>query len=375
MNRIADAISHLLYDQEKVIVPGLGAFIRALNSAKVNIVTNQFTKPSSTLLFDPQQREDNDLIVAYLITKEGISEEEGRQLLARFVSDCFTRFKEGEKVILEGVGTLFTDAQQKVCFEAAQTSDYNGDAFGLCDFSPQPVFTSSKQDDWREQVARQIKDKNTPMTVDSQRVRRNFESEEDRKNSTSKRSRKLWIPLLALLLLGGIFVLLAYLKLIPVELPFMNKPQPVVYHTPGKPIDPELQKQLFSYYVYQAPEAVADTLVAELDTSAMSIDTVVEPVVSEVTEPVVTEPAKDTYLFEPPETAKVFIIGGCYSMQENAVTQIKTVREQGFEGSFVMKRGSKYYVCYGHFATTEEAKEMLAKVRPYNAKAWLLTKK
>ena len=376
MNRICNAISQLLYEHDKVIVPGLGAFLREDEGAQVNIVTNTFVKPSSVLVFDAQQREDNDLIASFLTTNEGMAEEEARQLLAQFVSDCFADLKTGKEVHLTGVGTLTMGNQQQWIFQSDPDIDYNTDAFGLSDFSVTPVFTSGKQDDWKAQVAQQIKDKNTPMTVDSKRVRRNFEMENDAPQPR-RRGRGVLFTLLGLLLLAGIFVLLSYLKLIPVTLPFFKEPQPlVVYHTPGKPIDPELQQQLFAYYTYEAP--APETAAAEIavDTTAVEAEQISpEEVVPEPAKPETTAPSVDSYRFDPPETSKVFIIGGCYSMEENAVTQIKTVREQGFANAFVMKRGSKYYVCYGHFATAEDAKEELAKVRPYNAKAWLLTKK
>ena len=376
MNRICNAISQLLYEHDKVIVPGLGAFLRHDEGAQVNIVTNTFVKPSSVLVFDAQQREDNDLIASFLTTNEGMAEEEARQLLAQFVSDCFADLKTGKEVHLTGVGTLTMGNQQQWIFQSDPDIDYNTDAFGLSDFSVTPVFTSGKQDDWKAQVAQQIKDKNTPMTVDSKRVRRNFEMENDAPQPR-RRGRGVLFTLLGLLLLAGIFVLLSYLKLIPVTLPFFKEPQPlVVYHTPGKPIDPELQQQLFAYYTYEAP--APETAAAEIavDTTAVEAEQIsAEEVMPEPAKPETTAPSADTYRFDPPETSKVFIIGGCYSMEENAVTQIKTVREQGFANAFVMKRGSKYYVCYGHFATAEDAKEELAKVRPYNAKAWLLTKK
>lgn len=378
MKRICNAISQLLYEHDKVIVPGLGAFLRHDEGAQVNIVTNAFVKPSSTIVFDPQQREDNDLIATYLTASEGMSQEEARQLLVQFVSDCFAELKTGKAVEVNGVGTLSMGNQQQLVFHSVEDGDYNGDAFGLADFSVKPVFTSQKQDDWKAQVAQQIKDKNTPMTVDTKRVRRNFEM--DDVPEPRRKGRGVLLTLLALLLLAGVFVLLSYLKLIPVTLPFFEEPKPMaVYHTPGKPIDPEMQKQLFAYYTYNEPEAdaavepVAETTLTEETKEPEKTEPVkTEP---EKTEPKVTEPAKDTYLLDPLETSKVFIIGGCYSMEENAVTQIKTVREQGFANSFVMKRGSKYYVCYGQFATAAAAKEELAKVRPYNAKAWLLTKK
>ena len=221
MNRICNAISQLLYEHDKVIVPGLGAFLRRDEGAQVNIVTNTFVKPSSVLVFDAQQREDNDLIASFLTTNEGMAEEEARQLLAQFVSDCFADLKTGKEVHLTGVGTLTRGNQQQWIFQSDPDIDYNTDAFGLSDFSVTPVFTCGKQDDWKAQVAQQIKDKNTPMTVDSKRVRRNFEMENDAPQPR-RRGRGVLFTLLGLLLLAGIFVLLSYLKLIPVTLPFFK---------------------------------------------------------------------------------------------------------------------------------------------------------
>ena len=85
MTYVANAISALLYDHNVVIVPGLGAFECQAEGAKVNVITNQFEKPSATLSFDPQRREENDLIVDYLMAHDGISEEEARQLVLAFV--------------------------------------------------------------------------------------------------------------------------------------------------------------------------------------------------------------------------------------------------------------------------------------------------
>ena len=81
MNSIATAIASLLYDHETVIVPGLGAFVRKEEGAKVNVITNRFEKPSSSLSFDPQRREDNDLLVNFFVTHEGIAVDEARQLV------------------------------------------------------------------------------------------------------------------------------------------------------------------------------------------------------------------------------------------------------------------------------------------------------
>ena len=54
MNPISTVISALLFERDTVVVPGLGMFIKHYDGAKVNVITNHFERPSTTLHFDPQ---------------------------------------------------------------------------------------------------------------------------------------------------------------------------------------------------------------------------------------------------------------------------------------------------------------------------------
>ena len=63
MISIAEAISDLLFVRDTVVVPGLGAFVKKSVAAKVNPVANYFAMPSSLIEFDPNLREDNDLVL------------------------------------------------------------------------------------------------------------------------------------------------------------------------------------------------------------------------------------------------------------------------------------------------------------------------
>jgi septal ring-binding cell division protein DamX len=50
-------------------------------------------------------------------------------------------------------------------------------------------------------------------------------------------------------------------------------------------------------------------------------------------------------------------------------------RQQGCNDAFTMKRGSKYYVCYGQYPSTADAKTALPEIlKNFNDKAWILTK-
>ena len=76
----------------------------------------------------------------------------------------------------------------------------------------------------------------------------------------------------------------------------------------------------------------------------------------------------------PPVNYKIFIIGGCFSIEQNALKMADEEKAKGFEGVFVMKRGSMFYVCYGQYATLQEAKADLPRVWQTCPKAWILNK-
>ena len=89
----------------------------------------------------------------------------------------------------------------------------------------------------------------------------------------------------------------------------------------------------------------------------------------------VEEPLPTLEVIVPQATSKVFIVGGCFSVEQNALNMANDERDKGCEDVFVMKRGSMFYVCYGQFATVPEAKAKLPEALKVCPKAWILTKK
>lgn len=336
MIRVANAISALLYDHHVVIVPGLGAFLCQAEGAKVNVITNQFEKPTATLSFDPQRREDNDLIVDHLMAQEGMDEAAARQLVMEFVADCYAKLKAGETVNIPDVGELSLNGNQELVFNPVASNDFNGDAFGLEDLQPTPIHTGN-QSNWKEQVTQQIKDLNTPMTVD-------IEHEDEH-------HRRWWIWLLLLILIaGGVALWYFYFR--------QEKPEPK-----PKPIIPTVIVDKDTLEITQ------DTLEVLKDTLEIPMDTVEAPLVDTV-----EEPLPPVEVVVPLAEKKVFIIGGCFSVEQNAMNMADEEKAKGYADVFVMKRGSMFYVCYGKYATTQEAKADLPRVWQTCPKAWILNK-
>lgn len=382
MTAVVNALSELLFERDAVTVPGLGTFSCDYESAKVNVVTNQFEQPSATIRFNPQLREENDQLAALLAARDGITPEEARQQLVRFVADCFATLKEGRAFELPGIGTLTASGGPYPHFEPVR-SNFNADAFGLCDIHPEPVFVGT-QEERKPRV-------NVPQDLgDEERFRRQH--------------RRRWLPALLWTLFMAFAVLLLLFFLEVIKFPFSVKPKPVPSRIVTVPIpDSAMQAQLVSYYPVVAEEIeVLDTI-----PDAQAEDTLVEPVVKEP-EPAVTQPEPVANQPEPKveqpnpvvnqpkpvvnqpepvvtpsgmpvlpyaELLPYSVIAGCFSQQVNAENYIKPILEQGHQSAFLMQKGAMYYVCYGQYATMDEAKAAMATVKTDpNNKAWILTK-
>lgn len=341
---VIQAIIALLYDHDTVIVPALGAFVRHDESAQVNVITNEFQKPSSTLEFDPNQREENPLIIEYLMQHEGLSDEEARQQIAAFVADCYAKMREGETVTLEGLGALRLNGLQEPEFEPAASTDFNPDAFGLTDLDAQPVYGVEPVETPTPNVIASSAEPNVIATPSIAR---------------GKQSNLNWLWIL-LLLLAAAGIALWYFKFRPVP------PEPPIVQPP---LDSITVTDTLKPLTNDTTEVVEPTI------DTMTVD---EPQPVTVTEPqpvTVTEPQPPTETVKPEPESKAFIVGGCFSVEQNALNMAMEAYEQGCKEAFVMKRGSKFFVCYGQYPTTAEAKEALPEIlQKYNQKAWILVK-
>lgn len=376
---LSPVLTELLFDRDAVIVPGLGRFSRQDDSAKVNVITNHFERPSSSISFDPRQREENDLLAKAIETREGCSAAEARQQVARFVSDCFETFKQGGIVTLTGLGTLSMDNGETLSFEQEQGLNLNGDAFGLGDFDPTPVHESNADNDWREQVIKQNKDKNTPMTVD----RRSMDYEYDEEDYYRHRRKVIRNTLITLLLaVPVVLALLHFMEIIHLKSPFPIRPGgSAVYDFPISETMPVKTEAATTLHL---DSALLSTLVrydvipvAQPEPEAQEVtESPSEPTSSQEPEPqTVTQPEEAPATQPASSTLRYSIIGGCFSQKENADNLVASLMEEGYSQATVMPRGKQYYVCYARFATLEEAKEALEKVRVNsNNKAWILDK-
>ena len=358
MITIVEAISELLFVRDTVVVPGLGAFVKKPVSAKVNPVANHFAMPSSEITFDANLREDNDLVVNYIAEKNDIPDDEAPRLLAMFVSDCFSTLKQGKKVPLKQIGTLYYDWADDLVFEQDKTLNYNADAFGLCDFTPEPVLRSKTKDEIKAEIEQQQKDKNTPVTVDEKAVHEHDKDDQDEPFDDDRRGLGwLWV-LLGLLLLAGVGYGLHYFKVVDYGRWFgYDKPAEYV---PWTVVLPETNTWKTEVVVPQ--EQQEDTLAVPQQPVEVVQEPELEPKQVQQPEPVVATPE-----------ANIRIIAGCFDQEENAIRLVNSLKSKGYQDAFYELRNKRWFVSFGRYANDEEATATLREIRANTEyKAWIL---
>ena len=376
MITIAEAISDLLFVRDTVVVPGLGAFAKKPTSAQVNPVANYFGMPSSEVVFDANLREDNNLVVNYIAEKNEIPEDEARRLLAMFVSDCFNSLKQGKKVVLNNIGTLYNDWAGDLVFEQDKAVNYNADAFGLCDFTPEPVLRSKTKDEIKAEIEQQQKDKNTPVTVDEKAVHEHDE-EEDVFEDDERGYGWLWV-LLGLLFLASVGYGLNYFKVVDFN-KWFGKDEPAEF-VPWKVVLPETKTWETEKELPQ--EQAVDTLIEQQQPE----EVVQEPEQASVQKQIpdqAPEQKPEQKFEQGPERqpepvvvsndANIRIIAGCFSQEENAARLANTLKEKGYTSAFYEQRSKMWYVSFGRYSTDEEATAALREIRKNTEyKAWIL---
>lgn len=336
MISIVEAVSDLLFVRDTVVVPGLGAFIKKPLSAKVNTETHSFSKPSSVIEFDANLREDNELVARYLSEKNEISETEARKKLVMFVSDSFNILKAKEKVVLKGIGILSFDEANNLVFEPCETTNYNSDAFGLSDFTMPYVRHTMTKEEIKEEIEKQQKDKNTPMTVDEEAVH-----EHDGNDKSEKHGNLvlLWVFLILLLAAAVIYGLHEFKV---VRFPWEKEQSHLV------PTEPK---------TYTLPTYVKEWKRIEPGEQSKIQD----------------EEGASGSTVEVPTEAHIRIIAGCYDQEEYAARLYNTLKSKGYRKAFYEKRGTKWFVSFGYYDTDEEATAALREIRANTEyKAWIL---
>lgn len=328
MISIAEAISDLLFVRDTVVVPGLGAFLRKPRSAKVDLEANSFSMPSSQISFDASLREENDIIIRYLVDNFKISENEAKRLLFHFVSDSFNSLKSGNKVVLKDIGTLSFGPDNEILFEQDESANYNTDSFGLYDFKLDPIV--------REEAVEEVEKEEKKEQEEIPEVAETETQREVHEDKPIEIGKGVWAFMFALVL---IMSALLYFKVYLHKDDYKEQTAEMSTEMDVEPVD---------------PEALAEGMVGDIMGQVIR---------EEITTPPVHEISRDT----------IRIIAGCYDKEDFAQRVVVSLQNKGYPNAFKEKHGERWFVAYDRYHTEEEALQALKEIREVRGdKGWIL---
>ena len=131
--QLSKYISDLLYRYECVIVPGFGGFVSNTISSTVNHFTHTFNPPTKKLGFNSQLKNNDGLLANYIAAAENISFEQAVSKIDIIVSQWQASL-QNEKLLLNAIGTLDLNKENKIVFEPLESTNYLASSFGLDSF-------------------------------------------------------------------------------------------------------------------------------------------------------------------------------------------------------------------------------------------------
>ena len=135
MNKtISKYISELLFLHDCVIIPEFGGFIGNNKAAVLNEISGKIFPPSKEILFNPNLKINDGLLINKICVSEGISNQKATENINNYVLKINQKLEKIGVFRIEDVGLLSLGKDGNILFLQDSHTNYNLDSFGL---SPQ----------------------------------------------------------------------------------------------------------------------------------------------------------------------------------------------------------------------------------------------
>ena len=339
---ITNSLIELLQDNECVIVPDFGAFISKRHSATIDYANHRFTPPYKEIVFNNKLKNDDGLLVDFMIEKESLTKEDALAKIRSFVNQSEAILDVNSELVLEGIGKIRKFGDDYILTSKTETN-LLGDSFGLTEFNVQPVFRTETYQIIKERIAVEQKEKNTEYTVAVENVEDTPEVVKMRKPGIA---RTLAVATLAFLLLFA----------------FNWKTEQTGSNFAS-----------WNPFLYSSPN--------EFLINFMEPENVLESENLKISEPENVLESENLKISEPEnvlESHHYFIVGGSFQTLDRAEFCLKDIRNQGFENASLLEKNDKGYirVYYESFVEKSDALIRLDVIKnDFNESAWLLFQK
>lgn len=286
---ITASIRELLFGHDCVIVPGFGGFIGNYSPASIDKNSGTFSPPVKQISFNRNLNHNDGLLVGRISASSNINYGDAKNLVEEFVVELRRKLGKGEKVVFDYIGSFINNQEGNIQFEPDRNANYHLDSYGLESFQCFPL----EGYDVRKRILRHTG-----------------------KDSIKQASiRKiLWraaviVPLLSVLVVGSLKTDI-----------FKTKVESTTFNP--------LVTAEFEYN----KNAVDEGIKAE----SARIEENVTPITSESIAPEVIVSVAPEVIRVAPEATVYFLITGSFKSEENAISQVNMLKEDGFIAEIVV---------------------------------------
>jgi hypothetical protein len=289
---ITPFIRELLFGHDCVIVPGFGGFLGNYTPARIDKESGTFYPPARQISFNRNLIHNDGLLIGKISESLKVNYRDARELAEEYVGTVRRKIERGDKVTFFKIGNFFHDHEGNLQFEPDRSANYYPGSYGLDSFHYIPL----QGYDVRKRIM-----KNDSIPVSKQ----------------SSMRKVLWRA-------AVIIPLLSVLVAVPLKTDLFKTK-----------IDSSTLNPLVTEEFENNRKALDETVKNEL------------PVVSVVTNETGTVVPTPSVEIEPvkTETAGYYLITGSFKSEENALSQVKMLREDGFDPEIVTTSNGFYRVC------------------------------
>ena len=293
-----------------------GGFVCSSISANLNKKTGILTPPNKSILFNPQLKDNDGLLINHIAQSEGISQEDSKINLLKFVEQSLKNLNKFKSCRFEEIGLFTLNSDKNIIFTQDLKTNYNLNAFGFQDII------------------------NNKITRDSSEIiEESFKLIKKKNNFTTKRLLKaaaIIIPLIGISFLS-----------------ITQEDRINSIYTQIANVNPISFKK----------DNV--TVLNDQNSKEIIINKEIQP---EITNNEVSQVFKEVII----PSQKFYIIAGAFSIEKNA-NKLKNRLNSWNYNSSIIKNDKIMRVSYDSFESKEQALISLSKIRKENPQAWILT--
>lgn len=377
-------IAELLENHDCVIVPAFGGFIANYAPASINAINDRFDPPYRKLSFNKFLVHNDGLLAAYVAQKEQEKYEESLERVKNYALYLKKELRDHKRISINKVGIIYLQLDGTFRFEQIKNEDFFKYGFGLESFfakrierQPNRQVSIDPKTETRETLAKPepkvipltTEQASTPITepkkvADEPVIEVEIPTDNAKVEESNPEKKRNWAAAAAIISLPiiglGIWFGLGQPLFSNAHFNYSN------FNPFTEKAAPEYEKRSIKFY----PKEFSPTEALSIDKNAEFLEINLE---NEADKTLVVKLTNSNKVHSKAEL-RFHIIGGCFSVQENAVGLAEKYALKGSNASLLDVKGNLHRVSVASYATKKEAKAALASIQNDIPGAWILYK-